>query len=198
MESVPLTTADGQELPADIEVPDRDPIGGVVICHPHPQYGGNRFNPVVDAVFRHVPTLGIAALRFDFRSEFGGGLEERRDVVSALDELEERSISPLAIVGYSFGAAVALATEDDRVRAIAAVAPPLTMMDVPTPTVPTLVLMPRHDQFTEVEAASEIVASWPESEFRVIESTDHFIAGRTSQVAESAGTWMAGLLDRER
>lgn len=198
MESVPLTTADGHELAADIEVPDRGPIGGVVVCHPHPQFGGNRFNPVVDAVFRHLPTLGIAAVRFDFRSEFGGGLDERRDVVAALDELQERSIGPLAIVGYSFGAAVALGTEDDRVRAIVAVAPPLTVMDVPAPTVPTLVLMPRHDQFTEIEAAAEIVGSWPQSELRVIESTDHFIGGRTTHVAESAGTWLAGLLDHER
>ena len=190
MESALLSTADGHELTADIESPDGASVGGVVVSHPHPQYGGNRFNPVVDAVFRHLPTIGFTTLRFDFRAEFDGGVGERSDVIAALDELEGRSAGPLAVVGYSFGAAVALNTDDDRIETMVAIAPPLTMMDVGAPRRPTLVLMPRHDQFTEVDAASDVVGSWPAAELRVIESTDHFLTGRTTTVAEAAGDWL--------
>lgn len=190
MESVLLTTSDGHELAADISTPDVEPAAAAVVCHPHPQYGGNRFNPVVDAVFRHLPTLGITALRFDFRAAFDGGVGERRDIVAAIDELRRRTDAPIVVVGYSFGATVALNTDDERIETMVAIAPPLSMMDVGAPGRPTLVLMPQHDQFTEVDAASDVVGSWPTAELRVIESTDHFLAGRTSWVAEAAGDWL--------
>ena len=190
MESVLLTTSDGHELTADVASPDGRSAGGVVVCHPHPQYGGNRFNPVVDAVFRHLPTLGFTTLRFDFRSAFDGGVGERSDVVAALDELEGYGVGGLAVVGYSFGGLVALNTVDRRLTALVAIAPPLTMMDARAPSCPVLLMMPQHDQFTDVADASRIAAAWPNSELRVIESTDHFLAGRTSHAAEITGDWL--------
>jgi len=162
-----------------------------VVCHPHPQFGGNRLNPVVDAVFRHLPTLGFTTLRFDFRSAFDGGGGERHDVIAALDDLDRRSVGPLAIVGYSFGAVVAMNTSDDRIEAMVAIAPPLTMMDVRPPACPTLMLMPRHDQFTEVDDATRIVAGWKDADVEIVESTDHFLAGRTASVAERSGDWLS-------
>lgn len=192
MESVTLTTADGVELDADIESPTStaQPVGGVVVCHPHPQFGGDRFNPVVDAVFRRLPRLGFTTLRFDFRSAFGGGVDERLDVVAALDELERRGVRPLSLAGYSFGAAVALGTDDARVVALAAIAPPLGMMETAVPVVPTLVLTPQHDQFAAPEVVGPIVDSWPGTRFEIIESVDHFLLGRAAAVAESVGDWL--------
>jgi len=190
MESVPLTTSDGHDLAADIASPGGETIAGVVVCHPHPQYGGNRFNPVVDALFRHLPTRGFTALRFDFRAAFDGGVRERHDVVAALDALADRGVAPLFVAGYSFGAAVALNTADGRIAAQVAVAPPLTMMDVDPPRCPVLVLMPRHDQFTDLLDASRVTTTWPATELRVLESSDHFLTGRTAHVAETAGDWL--------
>ncbi|MDP4978699.1 MAG: alpha/beta hydrolase, partial [Desulfobacterales bacterium] len=40
---------------------------GVVITHPHPLYGGNMYNPVVDAIRRAYRLKGVATLRFNFR-----------------------------------------------------------------------------------------------------------------------------------
>ena len=188
---MPLTTSDGHTLDADIDLPETGCVGGVVVCHPHPQYGGDRFNPVVDAVFRRLPAAGFAALRFDFRAEFGGGTAERLDVVAAVDELQRRVDGRLFVVGYSFGAAVALATGDPRIRGIVAVAPPLAVMPVEAPSVPTLVLVPRHDQFTPPDAAREAVEGWPNVDLRTIESVDHFLVGRSGDVAESVADWLA-------
>lgn len=193
---VSLVTGDGHRLTADLL--DANPESGtpraaVAICHPHPQYGGNRHNPVVDAVFRALPDAGFHALRFDFRADHGGGVAERRDVVAALDALAQRYPgTPLDLVGYSFGAIVALTTADRRVGAIVAVAPPLTAMNVDTaPSVPVLVLAPEHDQFCPPDAAAPIVASWPDAELRTIPMADHFMAGHAGNAAAAAVEWLS-------
>jgi len=191
MESVRFSTTDGHDLDGDVAAPPTDPIGAVVVCHPHPQYGGNRFNPVVHAVFTKLTASACFALRFDFRREFGGGVDERLDVVAALDELERRAPdSPLWLVGYSFGAAVALGTHDPRVRGVAAIAPPLSMMEVAAPTVPVLVLSPAHDQFCPPDAAAPIVSTWPDATLEPIESADHYLAGHNARVADRVVTWL--------
>jgi hypothetical protein len=191
VQTVHFTASDGQELTGDIAVPVGDPIGAVIVCHPHPQYGGNRFNPVVDAVFTKLTVSGFVALRFDFRREFGGGIDERLDVVAALDELERRAPdNPLWLVGYSFGAAVALSTHDGRVSGVAAIAPPLSMMEVAAPSLPVLVLSPAHDQFCPPDAAAPIVATWPDATLEPIESADHYLAGHNARVADRVVAWL--------
>ncbi len=194
VESRTLITADGHELAADLARPDGDVIGGAAVCHPHPQFGGDRFNPVVEAAFRARAERGRLALRFDFRREFANGIGERHDVVAALDALAAETQQPLAAAGYSFGAAVALSTDDARIRAVAAVAPPLAHMEVRPPSVPTLVLTPVHDQFSDPDATAPIVAEWPDNTFEAVDSADHFLAGSAGKVGERAAEWLAGLL----
>ena len=184
-----LTTSDGHELTADVAEPEGHPRGSVVLCHPHPLYGGNRFNHVVDALFRALPPAGWRALRFDFRAEHGGGTAERLDVVAAIDAVV-RDDEPLIVVGYSFGAVVALNTADDRIAGLVAIAPPLAHMPTPTPTVPTLVLAPEHDQFCAPATAEPIVAGWPTGALEAIPGTDHSIAGRTANVVARTLEWI--------
>lgn len=190
VESRTLTTSDGHELDADLALPDGDPIGGAVVCHPHPQFGGDRFNPVVDALFRAVADRGFATLRFDFRQEFANGIGERHDVVAALDALADITDGPLVVAGYSFGAAVSLSTDDVRVAAIAAVAPPLSHMQVEPSSRPVLVLSPRHDQFSDPDTVAPIVAAWPDVILETVESADHFLAGHAGAVADRSADWL--------
>lgn len=193
VQPVLLETSDGQRLSGDVARTERPAAGAVAVCHPHPQYGGNRFNPVVQAIFSALPDAGFTALRFDFRRDFGGGVAEQLDVVAALDALAERCDGPLWLAGYSFGAAVALATDDVRVRGVAAVAPPLSTFDLATPTLPTLVLSPEHDQVTSVVDAERIVAGWPDATFEPIASADHFLAGQAEAVADRVVAWLLAL-----
>ena len=55
MKTLVLETSDGYRLTGDLAWPSGVLRGGVAICHPHPLYGGNRLNPVVDAVFSALP-----------------------------------------------------------------------------------------------------------------------------------------------
>jgi alpha/beta superfamily hydrolase len=188
MGSLELHTSDGQRLAADVAEPGEAVRGAVVLCHPHPLFGGNRFHPVIDALFGVLPGAGFTTLRFDFRSEHGGGIAERLDIAAALDHLSGTS-QRLFVVGYSFGAAVGLATDDQRVAGIVAIAPPLSPQ-TPPPTTASLVLTPRHDQYCSPDAAAAIVAAWPDGDFGVIEGADHFLVGRAATVAERSAAWL--------
>lgn len=188
MTSLTLRTADGQTLAADLAEPEGDPRGGVVVCHPHPLYGGDRFHPVVDAIFRRLPNEGWRTVRFDFRAAHDGGTAERLDVVAALDAVD--GTGPAYVVGYSFGALVALSTQDPRIAGVVAIAPPLGP-DAPAPAVPALVLSPRHDQFCPPERVEPIMRGWPDAAFDVIESADHFLVGAASGVAARVAAWLA-------
>ncbi|MEW6471485.1 MAG: hypothetical protein AB1679_04365 [Actinomycetota bacterium] len=54
------------EVEADLLVAD-EAWAGAVVCHPHPAYGGDRHNVVVDRIFRTLGDAGVAVappLRF--------------------------------------------------------------------------------------------------------------------------------------
>src|SRR4030042_3058128 len=87
--------------------------GGVICCHPHPQYGGDMTHPVMTTVLEAAFQEGFSTLRFNFRGvgesegSYGEGIGEREDVKAAADYFYSRlkdNQSPLVLVGYSFGA----------------------------------------------------------------------------------------------
>ncbi len=114
--------------------------GGVILCHPHPQYGGDMHNVVISTAKEAAYQEGFSTLRFNFRGVGGSGgsysegIDEREDVKGAVNFLFSalgNSGLPLILLGYSFGAWAAVSTlvEDDRVRGIIAIAPPLQLYD---------------------------------------------------------------------
>jgi alpha/beta superfamily hydrolase len=114
--------------------------GVVILCHPHPQYGGNMHNTVIATGVRTASEEGFATLRFNFRGvgesggSYGEGIEERQDVRAAIDyvySMAKNNDLPIVVLGYSFGAWASLpvAVEDRRVKGMVAIAPPLEMYD---------------------------------------------------------------------
>src|SRR5438876_12446060 len=83
-----LATCDGARLEARISLPSTPP-GGVVICHPHPLYGGDLDNPVVVRAAAVCRELGLGTLRFNFRGvsastgQYGQGPDEPPDSTAA-------------------------------------------------------------------------------------------------------------------
>ena len=107
---------------------------GVVVCHPHPLYGGTMHNNVTYTIADALVKSGISALLFNFRGvgrsqgSYGGGVEEQQDVKAALDWLSSTKGvdgERLGLAGYSFGAGVAfpVGCEDACVKALALVSP---------------------------------------------------------------------------
>src|SRR6185503_18873906 len=136
---------------------------GVVICHPHPLYGGDMDNPVVVRAQEVCGELGLATLRFNFRGVgasggvHGGGVAEQDDAAAALDTLAKAiGEGVLAIAGYSFGARIAalLAGRDGRIGGLALIAPPLAMFDfgfLEDRNIPTLILAGTRDEYCPPE-----------------------------------------------
>lgn len=184
-------TNDGVLIVGDLSAP-ADARAAAIVCHPHPQHGGDRFNPVVGALFTALPDAGVATLRFDFRAEFSDGIGERLDAEAALAELRRQVPDvPIFAAGYSFGAMIALSLDDTALAGKVLVAPPLGHMDAsPGVDVPTLVLSPAHDQFAPPDVAEPIVSAWSQSEFAPIESVDHFMLGRSEFAAGLAVDWI--------
>ena len=60
------------------------PRGVTVLLHPHPHFGGNRFHPFIEGLFRRLPDIAVNAIRFDFTSAEPSAASQQ--VVAALDE----------------------------------------------------------------------------------------------------------------
>jgi alpha/beta superfamily hydrolase len=114
--------------------------GGVMCCHPHPQYGGDMSHPVIATALEAAFQEGFSTLRFNFRGvgesegSYDEGVGERQDVKAVADYFDSRlkSDPPLLIlVGYSFGAwaGFPVAVEDKRFEGMVAIAPPLAIYD---------------------------------------------------------------------
>ena len=196
---LPVHTLDGLRLDADLGVP-ADARAAAVICHPHPRFGGNRFNPVVDTLYTELARAGVVVLRFDFRGvgdsegTYGDGIDERLDVAAAIEQLALATDAPLWLVGYSFGAFVGLDVVHPRLEGWLAVAPPLAM-SATTRTAgadhrPKHLLLPEHDQFGAPADTEAQVAGWTATHTTVLASADHFLAGRLQAVAD----WAVGIV----
>ncbi|MEN9505030.1 MAG: hypothetical protein RI958_956 [Actinomycetota bacterium] len=194
---ITLHTLDGLQLSADLAAPVGAPAGtGVAICHPHPRFGGDRHNAVVDALFRRFGELGLAVVRFDFRGvgssegEHGDGVDERLDAAAAIDALAAVTDGPIWLAGYSFGAAVALDVTVPRLEGWLAVAPPLAVMRTDrlagSDHRRKALLVAGHDQFSGPDATAAACSEWRSTESTVLPTADHFFAGHLGQVCDWA------------
>jgi alpha/beta superfamily hydrolase len=191
---VQLFAADGGGVEADLAIAER-PWAGAVVCHPHPAYGGDRYNHVVDSIFRTLAGAGVTVARFDFRLSEPPGTEQL-DVLAALDLVAGQvgPDVPLWLVGYSFGADIALSVGDERVAGWAAVAPPLRFGAPARPAEgdgrPVLLVAAEHDQFNPPDRLRQAVSAWPSATVEVAPMADHFLAGAAATVADTVLAWL--------
>lgn len=186
------------------------PFAGVVVCHPHPQYGGDMHNNVVVALCDALLGRGIAALRFNFRGvgksggAFDGGRGEALDAAAALAWLggrEEIAADRVGLAGYSFGAIAALTAAEDGFRALALVSPPLQWLErgrLECIAAPLLVVAGDQDPIAPAGAFRELAATLPATaEARLVSGADHSWWGYDHELGEIAGAFFARHLAEE-
>ncbi len=176
-----------------------------MLCHPHPLYGGTMRSLVVSALFDALPRLGIDCLRFNYRGverstgAYDEGRGERHDVRAALDALASELPTgvPLVLVGWSFGADLALATHDSRLAGWIGIAPPVRFVSaddlgsVATDRRPKLLVLAEHDEFRDPAWVREHTADWTETDCEVVPGASHFFVGRTDRVIELVARFVA-------
>jgi len=185
----------------------------VVVCHPHPLFGGDMSNNVVLAICRALARAGMAAFRFNFRGvgksqgSFAEGVGEQDDVRAAiafLSTMRDIDSQRIGLAGYSFGAGVALpvALSEDRLQALALISPPFSasdweqMKDYP---VPKLFLCGNKDWFVslaEVEHFGQQLSQ--PGQLEIIPGADHFWWGYEEELAGRVSTFFATALERQK
>jgi hypothetical protein len=182
-----------------------------VVCHPHPLGGGTMHNKVVYHAMRAMndPSWGLRwpVLRFNFR---GVGLShgthdgeaEAGDVLASLDWLDNEYKRPLIVVGFSFGAAMALTAccgqSFARVSALGLIGLPTHAEDrdyhypsLHDCNLPKLFLSGDTDQYAPGPQLTQVVASAAEPKRLVLLSgADHFITGHLAAMQQSLAGWL--------
>lgn len=185
------------------------PFPAVVVCHPHPRYGGTMDNNVVLAVCQALCQRGIMALRFNFRGvgrsegTLGGGVGEPDDVIAAVSfvaAMEQVDSKRVGLAGYSAGAIASFSTmpQDERIQAIAAISPPVSfaiLEGFKTFPKPKLIVSGSRDDFTPIEDFERFGESLCEPKEReVIPGADHFWWGYEEHVGERVASFFASAL----
>ena len=170
---------------------------GVVICHPHPLFGGNMDNNVVLAVAFELVEQGFAVLRFNFRGvgnsegEHTKGEKEFEEALGALDFMrawQQVDNDRLGILGYSFGTGVILGSTalQKRPKVFAFVSPSIERLkstSLQKDKRPKFIITGNRDKLAGAEGLQAVLDSFVQPpEFHVIDGADHFWMGKESQV----------------
>jgi uncharacterized protein len=187
--------AESVRLEALLRKPKDAPRGAVVVCHPHPVYGGTMDNRIVFRAAKAAAEAGFAALRFNFRGvgqstgHFDQGIGEKEDVTIAISWLENKYPAlPLALIGYSFGAWVGLQVgcQMPGVKALVGLALPLDLYNfefLSGNPKPSLYIIGTRDEFCSQENMNRLEPRLPAaSTLRRIENADHFFADHVERV----------------
>lgn len=161
-------------------------------------------NPVVVRAAEVCRDVGLATLRFDFRGvgastgEFDEGRGEQDDLVAAVDHLAALlgEPAPVAVAGYSFGAAIAArAAGRRRLAGLALIAPPLSMPalaslgELTAFARPLLVVAGTADPYCPPDALEGLATSLPRAAVRTVEGADHFFFGKLFPLGEIVRAW---------
>ncbi len=195
------------ELESHLREPEDVPEGAVILCHPHPVYGGTMNNRVIYRAAKAAAKAGFAALRFNFRGvgkstgHYDQGLGEKEDVAAAIDWVEDRFPGkPLAVLGYSFGAWVGLQVGclDPRIRAIVGIGLPLDMynfeflLDFQNPS---LYIVGNRDEFCSPMNLENLIRRLPfASRVHRVQGADHFFSEQVEEVERLIEQFFRGLL----
>jgi alpha/beta superfamily hydrolase len=188
-----LRTDDGLRLEAELAVDEHVATAGtVVLCHPHPQYGGTMRSIVISVLFAQLPSAGYRCLRFNFRGversqgAYDNGVGETLDAVAAVRTTADMHPGvPAALAGWSFGGDVALSVTEAVLTGWVAIAPPLRIRPpyaAAQDARPKYLVLAEHDEVREPSDVQEEVASWTATSVAVVPGASHFFVGRTDRV----------------
>lgn len=194
-----------------LSVPDElpQPYPAMIVCHPHPLLGGNMDNPAVTAVCRATAAMGFAALRFNYRGversegEFTNGKREGEDIQNALNAMRRWpgiDRKRLALVGFSFGAALILRELKcfKSAKSLALIAPPasaITASPIKRDKRPKLFIAGQNDRVAPPLALQRALDDVRQPvQFRELPAADHSLRRHEAHAAELTADFLATTL----
>jgi alpha/beta superfamily hydrolase len=200
-QDITLEVSDGPRLEARLGLHEAA-RGGLVVCHPHPLYGGDMENPVVVRAVEVAREVGLSTLRFNFRGVgrstgiHAKGDGEQDDLKAALAMLHSHlpPDRPLGVAGYSFGAWVAarVAGSGSASTALCLIAPPLAMLDfgaLDRTGEHILLVAGTRDSYCPAESLEALAGRLSGAQLRTVEGADHFFFGKLFPLGEAIRGW---------
>ena len=186
-------------LEALLEEPeDQAPRQAVLLCHPHPLYGGTMHNKVVFRLARGLRRAGLVVLRFNFRGvgqsegEHAHMQGEVEDARAALTWLRQRyKTLAFALAGFSFGAHVITRLGCPLQDAAFLMAAGFSTQRGSTDYLETcparkIFVQSTHDEFGPRPSLEAVYARAAEpKELFFIEASDHFFTGGLEELEET-------------
>jgi len=184
----------------------------VIVCHPHPLYGGSMDNNVVFGLCQELTQASFISFRFNFRGvgksegAFDQGIGEQEDVEAAISyvaSVKQVDSTQIGLAGYSAGAVFALpvGAKDTRIKALAAISSPFSMSDfefLKACRKPKFLISGSED---DLIPASELIEFYQDiaepKEYEIIEGADHFWYGYESSLAKKVTGFFITALKRE-
>jgi alpha/beta superfamily hydrolase len=170
----------------------------VLICHPHPQYGGNMYNNVVSGIFNKLIENNISCLRFNFRGvgkstgNHSDGTGELNDVKVCIDFLiNEKNHEEIVICGYSYGAAIGCSAINysDKIISYISISFPWDFVDskfkkLSQSEKPKLFIQGDQDTVARYEMFEENYNFYVKPKYKmIITGADHFYWGFEEQIS---------------
>jgi len=162
---------------------------GAIITHPHPLYGGDMHNNVVEWITHAYQSYDYTTLRFNFRGVGGSqgvhdnGIGEQKDVLAALSALKDQGVLRIDLTGYSFGSWInaMVAGKVDNLHRLILVSPPVAFIDfdsIGALSALALVVTGSMDDIAPASIIRQKLNRWNRNaRFEVIEGADHFYYG---------------------
>ena len=199
-----LITVPGLQGEPSLEARVRAPAGAkraVVLCHPHPLYGGTMHSAVVLAIAKVLAEKGgedVAHLRFNYRGvgdsegRYAEGLGEIQDARAALRALRARvPQAKVSVCGYSFGTFVGLraAVIEGGVERVTLVAPAVRVFHFVAEDGAAFqgrlaIFVGDDDEFCDVAEAEELATSLG-ARLTVFPGADHYFMKSRRKLAEA-------------
>ena len=186
------------ELELLVEYPPTTPRVVVLIAHPHPLYGGSLQNKVVYTAARAARNSHLIAVRFNFRGvgrsggAYDAGVGEQEDLLALIHWIEEEYPQlPLTLVGFSFGARIALLVGSElSLHQLILIAPPLRLFsdlqDLLEVSPPWAVVMGDADEVISFAEVSEWIGRQHHPpRFEIFPGAGHFFHGRLVEFVDT-------------
>nr|MDO8114142.1 dienelactone hydrolase family protein [Candidatus Sigynarchaeota archaeon] len=206
--SIPYKALSGDDWFLEAEfIPGEDCCDELaIICHPHPLFGGEMHNYVVDTLYTGL-SAARCTTRFNFSSVGGsdgvheGGTGEVGQVSAVINYMAGAFTSEccagkpwtaIHVIGYSFGAAMALpAALSSSASTCTCIAFPFEMFAEQAKdslakfrqrSIPLFFVMGEMDNFTPLRVFKQWVSKFDSAKQTIIAGADHFFDGYERQI----------------
>ncbi len=200
-----IIDGDQPQLEGVLVLAEKEKQPGLVLCHPHPLYGGAMDDSRLITIQNAAVRRSFNTLRFNYRGigksqgKFGQGIGEIQDTIKAFRFLRNHSHvdeSRVALLGYSFGGSIAIAAAmDASPAALITISAPIRPSDSDPDLIteairyvpcPSYIIHGRDDDVVNYVEAEAIYAQLQVKEkyLRLIKGANHFWTRRLSYIIQ--------------